>query len=109
MTKEDRLVIGGKSLKSRLFIGTGKLPNKLLPGVIAASGTEVVTVALRRVDFRSTQENSLAYIPENVVILPNTSGARNAGKAVKIARLAQAACGGHWVKVEAITDQTSLP
>ncbi|NLW09140.1 MAG: thiazole synthase [Firmicutes bacterium] len=108
MTKEDRLVIGGKSLKSRLFIGTGKLPNKLLPGVIAASGTEVVTVALRRVDFRSPQENPVAYIPENVIIMPNTSGARNAEEAVKIARLAQAAGCGNWVKIEVITDQKYL-
>ena len=108
MTREDRLEIGGKSLNSRLFVGTGKLPNQLLPGVIAAAGTEVVTVALRRVDFRSPQENPLSYIPENVIVMPNTSGARDAGEAVKIARLAQAAGCGNWVKIEVVTDQKYL-
>ena len=108
MIKEDKLEIGGKSLRSRLFIGTGKLPNKLLPGVIAAAGAEVVTVALRRVDFRSPQENPISYIPENVTVMPNTSGARKAGEAVKIARLARAAGCGNWVKIEVITDQKYL-
>ena len=83
-------MIGGKSLKSRLFIGTGKLPNKLLPGVITASGTEVVTVALRRVDFRSPQENPVAYIPENMGYHAQHLRARNAEEAVKC----QAGTGG---------------
>ena len=78
MEKDDKLKIGDKFLSSRLLVGTGKLPNALLPGVIAASGTEVVTVALRRADFHSPQENPLSFIPEGITIMPNTSGARNA-------------------------------
>lgn len=108
MTKEDRLEIGGKSLVSRLFVGTGKFSNELLHGVIAAAGAEVITVALRRVDFRSPQENPLSFIPKHVIIMPNTSGARDAGEAVQIARLARAAGCGAWVKIEVITDQKYL-
>ncbi len=108
MEIDDKLKIGDKFLSSRLLVGTGKLPNALLPGVIAASGTEVVTVALRRADFHSPQENPLSFIPEGITIMPNTSGARNAEEAVRIARLARAANCGNWVKIEIITDQKYL-
>lgn len=106
--REDKLKIGSKTLSSRLFVGTGKLANNLLPGVITASGTEVVTVALRRADFHSPQENPLTFIPEEITIMPNTSGARNAVEAARIARLARAAGCGDWVKIEVITDQKYL-
>lgn len=105
----DELVIGGKKLKSRLFLGTGKFPNKdIIPEVINKSGTQVVTVALRRVDFNSEQENILNYIDQDCILMPNTSGARNAEEAVRIARIAKAAGCGNWVKIEVISDNKYL-
>jgi len=105
---DDVLKIGGKELKSRLFLGTGKFPsNKLIPKVIEASETEVVTMAVRRVDLTSKEENLLNYI-KNVILLPNTSGARNAEEAVRIARLAKAMGCGNWVKIEVIPDNKYL-
>lgn len=105
----DNLIIGGKTLKSRLFVGTGKFPNnKLIPDVIDAAGAEVVTVALRRIDFENNDENMLNYVPEGCVLMPNTSGARNAEEAVRIARLARAAGCGDWIKIEVISDNKYL-
>jgi thiazole synthase len=105
----DKLVIGAKELDSRLFLGTGKFADyKLIPEVIRAAGSQVVTVALRRVDFDMPQENMLEYLPPDVVLMPNTSGARNASEAVRIARIARAAGCGHWVKIEIINDQKYL-
>ncbi len=105
----DELVIGGKPLASRLFLGTGKFADyRLIPDVIKAAGSQVVTVALRRVDFNNPGENMLQYLPENVTLMPNTSGARNTDEAVRIARLARAAGCGNWVKVEVINDQKYL-
>ncbi len=105
----DKLIIGGRELESRLFIGTGKFSsNKLIPEVIKASGVQVVTVALRRIDFDSEEENMLNYIPKDCIIMPNTSGARNAEEAVRIARLARAAGCGNWIKIEVISDNKYL-
>ena len=104
----DLFEIGGKRLRSRLLVGTGKFSsNQLIPEVIKASGTEVVTMALRRVDLESEQENLLNYI-KDVVLLPNTSGARNADEAVRIARMAKAMGCGNWVKIEVISDNKYL-
>jgi thiazole synthase len=104
----DPFVLGGISLTSRLFIGTGKYSrNTLIPEVVASSGSQVITVALRRVDPQS-QENIMNYIPSQMTLLPNTSGARTAEEAVRIARLAQAAGLGNWVKIEVISDQKYL-
>jgi len=101
--------IGGKKLDSRLFIGTGKFPNKeIIPSVIEAAGTKVITMALRRVDLKSQSENILNYIPEDCILLPNTSGARNAEEAIRIARLAREMGCGDWVKIEVISDQKYL-
>jgi len=106
---DDKLIIGGRQLKSRLFVGTGKFADyNLIPEVIRVSQTEVVTVALRRLDFDNPGENMLDFIPENVIRMPNTSGARNASEAVRIARLAREAGCGDWVKIEIITDQKYL-
>ncbi|MDT3425189.1 thiazole synthase [Paenibacillus forsythiae] len=106
---QDALHIGGKALSSRLFIGTGKYSrNTLIPEVIARSGSEVITVALRRVDPASREENVLSHIPPHMTLLPNTSGARTAEEAVRIARLARAAGMGNWVKIEVINDQRYL-
>ncbi|EAX48026.1 thiazole biosynthesis family protein [Thermosinus carboxydivorans Nor1] len=105
----DVLKIGDKELTSRLFLGTGKFAsNKLIPEAVAASGAQVVTVALRRVDLDSSDENILNYIPKNCILMPNTSGARNAEEAVRIARLARAAGCGNWVKIEVISDNRYL-
>ncbi|CAH1204648.1 Thiazole synthase [Paenibacillus auburnensis] len=104
----DPFVLGGISLTSRLFIGTGKYSrNTLIPEVVASSGSQVITVALRRVDPQS-QENIMNHIPSQMTLLPNTSGARTAEEAVRIARLAKAAGLGNWVKIEVISDQKYL-
>jgi len=105
----DKLIIGGVELNSRLLIGTGKFAsNKIMPEVIGACGTQVVTMALRRVDITSKEENILEYIPKDIILLPNTSGARNAEEAIRIARLARAMGCGNWVKIEVISDNKYL-
>lgn len=105
----DDLIIGGVKLDSRLFIGTGKFPNKkIIPEVIKGSGSKVITMALRRVDLKSKEENILDYIPRDCILLPNTSGARNAEEAVRIARLAKAMGCGNWIKIEVISDNKYL-
>ena len=104
---EDKLIIGGVELKNRLFVGTGKYPsNKLIKDVLENSGAQVITLAVRRVDFDHEEEDILANIPEGVILLPNTSGARNAEEAVRIARLAKAMGCGNWIKIEVISDST---
>ncbi|MDF2922904.1 MAG: thiazole synthase [Paenibacillaceae bacterium] len=105
----DFFRLGGKELSSRLFIGTGKYSrNSLIPEVVASSGAEVITVALRRVDPEAGQDNIISHIPSTMTLLPNTSGARTAEEAVRIARLARAAGLGNWVKIEVINDQKYL-
>lgn len=107
--KEDILKMGGEELESRLILGTGKFPSKkMIPEVIRRSGVQVVTVALRRVDVNSKEENILEYIDKDCILMPNTSGATNAGEAVKIAEIARAAGCGDWVKVEVIKDNKYL-
>lgn len=99
------LVIAGKSFTSRFLLGTGKFKSKKdLADSIAAGGSEIVTVALRRIDLERHEENILEYVPAHVTLLTNTSGARNAQEAVRIARLAKASGCGHWVKIEVIND-----
>jgi len=72
------------------------------------SGAQVVTVALRRIDFDSDEENMLRYIPKDCILMPNTSGARNAEEAVRIARLARASGCGNFIKIEVISDNRYL-
>lgn len=106
---EDKFEIGGISVRSRLFVGTGKFADyKIIPAAIEASGAQVVTVALRRVDFENPGENMLEFLPRDVILMPNTSGARNAAEAVKIARIAREAGCGNWVKIEIVNDQKYL-
>lgn len=104
----DVLHLADKVLRSRLFVGTGKFSYELVPDVLAAAGTQVVTMALRRVDRNNPQENILNYVPRDAILLPNTSGARTGEEAVRIARLARAAGCGNWVKIEVIQDQRYL-
>jgi thiazole synthase len=106
---EDTLKIGSREVKSRLFIGTGKFPDKsIVRDVLEASEADIVTVALRRVDTASSDENILDHIPERCILMPNTSGARNAEEAVRIARLAKASGCGSWIKIEVIADNKYL-
>lgn len=106
---KDVLKIGGREITNRLFLGTGKFStNRLIPEIVRASGVQVVTVALRRVDLDYEEENIASYVPGDCILMPNTSGARNAMEAVRIARLARAAGCGDWVKIEVITDNRYL-
>lgn len=106
---EDFLEIAGQNIKSRLFMGTGKFAgNNIMKEALLASESHIVTVALRRVDATAASGNILDHIPEGCIIMANTSGARNADEAVRIARLARAAGAGHWIKIEVIADNKYL-
>ncbi|KJR97599.1 MAG: thiazole synthase [Desulfobulbaceae bacterium BRH_c16a] len=106
---DEKLSIGGHFFTSRLFTGTGKFAaSEWIPRMLGASGSEMITVALRRIDQGGTTENILDFIPEGVVLLPNTSGARTAEEAVRIARIAKAAGCGNFIKIEVITDMKYL-
>jgi thiazole synthase len=105
----DPLLIADRSFSSRLFLGTGKFPsNDALRGAIDASGTEMVTVALRRVDPTNPGGDILDAIPEDVLLLTNTSGAVDADEAVRLARLARAAGYPTWIKLEITPDPRYL-
>ena len=105
----DPFAIGGRELRSRFLLGTGKFKsNEEMKRTIEQSGTEVVTVALRRIDLEKNEENILSFIPGHTVLLVNTSGARNAKEAVRIARIAKEAGYGNWVKIEVISDYRYL-
>ena len=106
---EKKWEIGGRSIRSRLFVGTGKFSgNGVMREALLAAQTDVVTVALRRVDADAASENILAYVPEGCNVMINTSGARNADEAVRIARLARAGGAGDWIKVEVVADNKYL-
>ncbi len=106
---DDIFEIGGLKLASRLFTGTGKYADdSVIPDVCQASGSQVVTVALRRVDMESDAGNVMDFIPKHMQLLPNTSGARTADEAVRIARLAKAMGCGDWIKIEVISDSKYL-
>ena len=107
------LVIAGRTFRSRLLLGTGKFSsNEGMRDALAASGTEIVTVALRRADLSGTHDpfaNILDFIdPEKYLLLPNTSGAMNADEAVRLARLAATAGLPKWVKLEIHPDPQYL-
>ncbi|HEV3401710.1 MAG TPA: thiazole synthase [Acidimicrobiales bacterium] len=105
----DHLVIAGRQFRSRLFLGTGKFPsNASLTAAVAASGTEMVTVALRRVDPTASEDILDALPPERVLLLTNTSGADDADEAVRLARLARAAGLPTWIKLEVTPDPRYL-
>lgn len=107
---KDLLKIKDREFNSRLFLGTGKYAsNELMKDALESSGTEVVTVALRRVDLNNPQDHILTHIDsEKYLILPNTSGARNAEEAVRLARLAKASKISSWLKLEVIPDPRYL-
>lgn len=110
---QDPLTIAGREFRSRLLVGTGKFSSpELMRAALAASGTELVTVALRRADLSGRRDpfaNILEFIdPERYLLLPNTSGAMNAEEAVRLARLARAAGLPPWVKLEIHPDPRYL-
>src|SRR5450631_4782248 len=113
MLSSSPLVIAGREIRSRLFAGTGKFASHdLMRETLEASGTEIVTVALRRADLSGKKDpfaNILEFIdPKQFLLLPNTSGAMNAEEAVRLARLALAAGLPNWIKLEIHTDPRYL-
>jgi thiazole synthase len=113
MSAASPLIIAGREFSSRLFLGTGKFSSGEVMGeALAASGTQIVTVALRRADLSGKGDpfaNILEFIdPKKYLLLPNTSGANTAGEAVRLARLAEAAGLPKWVKLEIHPDPRYL-
>lgn len=107
--QDTKLTLGGVTFDSRLFTGTGKFSsNSQIPAMLEASGSQMITVALRRIDSSSPVENILEFIPKHVTLLPNTSGARTADEAVRVARIAREAGCGDFIKIEVITDMKYL-
>ena len=107
MIHNDKLVIGGHEFNSRFILGSGKYSMKLIEAAVKDAGAEIITLAVRRANTKE-HENILDYIPEGITLLPNTSGARNAEEAVRIARLARELGCGNFVKVEIMRDTKYL-
>ena len=103
----DTLMLGGREFHSPFIQGSGKYSLKLIEAAVRDAGAELITLAVRRANTRE-QENILDYIPKGVTLLPNTSGARNAEEAVRIARLARELGCGDFVKVEIMRDSKYL-
>lgn len=104
---DDKLIIGGREFRSRFILGSGKYSMQLIEAAVQQAGAELITLAVRRANSRE-QENILAHIPPGVTLLPNTSGARNAQEAVRIARLARELGCGDLVKIEIMRDSKYL-
>lgn len=104
------LIIAGHTFGSRLLVGTGKFASaEVMRAAIEASGSELVTVALRRVDLDDPDDDIMRVLDRNrYVFLPNTSGARDADEAVRLARMARASGGGEWLKLEVTPDPRTL-
>ena len=107
MQKDDTLIIGGHEFHSRFILGSGKYSLNLIESAIKDAGAEIITLAVRRANTKE-QENILDYIPKHVTLLPNTSGARNAEEAVRIARLARELGCGNFIKIEIMRDSKYL-
>ena len=111
MSPQDPLVIAGRAFSSRLLLGTGKFPSSAVMGAAAkAAASEIVTVALRRVDLDAGEDDDIlaALDTEEILILTNTSGAVDADEAVRLARLARAAGLPDWIKLEVTPDPRYL-
>ena len=104
---KDTFVLGGREFTSRFILGSGKYSLELIKAAVENAGAEIITLAVRRTNTRDT-ENILDYIPENVTLLPNTSGARDAKEAVRIARMARELGCGDFVKIEIMRDSKYL-
>ena len=107
MNTKDELIIGGHSFSSRFILGSGKYSLNLIEAAVKDAGAEIITLAVRRANTKD-EENIMDYIPENVTLLPNTSGARDAEEAVRIARLARELGCGDFVKIEIMRDSKYL-
>ncbi len=107
---DDALVIAGKTFRSRLMVGTGKYPDtETMLRAIEASGAEIITVALRRIDLDAPKRSILDDIDwSRYQILPNTAGCRTAEEAIRVARLARAMGLSDWIKVEVVPDPKYL-
>jgi thiazole synthase len=107
MKRDDKLIIAGHEFNSRFILGSGKYNLDLVKAAIEYAGAEIITLALRRAN-SNAKENILDYIPKEVTLLPNTSGARNAEEAVRIARLSRELGCGNFVKIEIMKDSKYL-
>ena len=107
MKTKDKLVIGGHEFDSRFILGSGKYSMKLIEAAVRDAGAQIITLAVRRANTKD-HENILDYIPKNITLFPNTSGARNAEEAVKIARLARECTQTDFIKIEVIKDSKYL-
>ena len=106
---EDPLVIAGREFRSRLITGTGKYPSfEVMRDAVLASDCELVTVAVRRIDLDRDSEVITDWLPEGVLLLPNTAGCETAEEAVRVARLARAGGLPDWIKLEVIPDPRYL-
>jgi thiazole synthase len=103
----DKLIIGGKEFNSRFILGSGKFSLEMTKTVIENAGVEMATLAVRRANTKDAS-NILDYMPKGITLLPNTSGARNAEEAVRVARLARELGCGDFVKVEVVRDTKYL-
>lgn len=106
MTK-DTWTLGGHEFTSRFILGSGKYSLDLIKAAVEQAGAEILTLALRRAN-SGALANILDYVPKNITLLPNTSGARNAEEAVRIARLARELCHTDFVKIEVVKDSKYL-
>lgn len=108
--KKDFLQLGGESFSSRLFVGTGKFSSgQMLSKVIGSSGTEMVTVAMKRANPKGREDSILDFLGDDQVrLLPNTSGVRDAKEAVFVAQMAREALGTSWLKLEIHPDPKYL-
>lgn len=105
--KKDTWKIGNHEFTSRFILGSGKYSLDLIKAAVEQAGAEIITLALRRVN-EGGAANILDYIPKGVSLLPNTSGARDAQEAVRIARLSREVCGSDLVKIEIMRDTRYL-
>lgn len=103
----DKLIIGGKEFNSRFILGSGKFSLEMTKTVIENAGVEMATLAVRRANTKDAS-NILDYMPKGITLLPNTSGARNAEEAVRVAKLARELGCGDFVKVEVVRDTKYL-
>lgn len=104
---DDKLIIAGHEFDSRFILGSGKYSLKLIDAAVKDAGAQIITLAVRRANTQE-KENILDYIPKGVTLLPNTSGARTAEEAVRIARLARELGCGNFVKIEIMKDTKYL-
>lgn len=104
------LTIAGRNFHSRLFVGTGKFSSaQVMKEALDASDSEMVTVALRRIDLDDPEDDIMQLLDrDKYLFLPNTSGARDADEAIRLARLARASGGGEWLKLEVTPDPRTL-